>query len=586
MWANDEVVLNGRFRIVSPLGAGGFSEAYFAEQLNLSRRVVLKTLRADLGLELSGRFGDEVRRLASVDHPSVVRVLDFGAVDGLIFIVTEEAQGVTVQNAMGSEPLLPDRALAIIKQLAEGLAAIHEKGLVHQALRADNVFLSTTAVGEVARMTDFGIARLLDPQLGDQRLTTLLKPVSHPEFSSPEQARGAPADAKSDIYALGVLGYFMLAGRLPFAGPTPADFLQQHQSATPTPLNEAAPHLQDHARIVELVMRCLEKDPALRPPTALAVAQRASAVPEVGEPTILMEAYAKLPPALPLKPKSAGVASPPAGAPVAAPTPPPRASLLPEIRPPPPTTGPFAASAPGAGAPPSASGNPVWKLALTLAVAGGLAALAFSLGLRAHSGQLRPMLEQGKAIEALTAIDAALAATKGGDDPELLGLRAAALHRLDRHKDEFDVLKDRLSPKASAAIDPLVVGGLTEDFGKKEEPALRDLLDRLPRPASVKVLASLARQKHSAPQWGALRYLDLEQLTEGVEPVARYIEALTSDSCAVRRSAARRLGQLGDWAAAEPLSRLVNTPRTSTPEKNCGQDEATEALTRLKPPGK
>ncbi|MBX7102233.1 MAG: serine/threonine protein kinase, partial [Myxococcaceae bacterium] len=303
MWAADQLVLNGRFKILSPLGKGAFSEAYLAEQVGLSRKVVVKTLSAQLGHDLDGRFGAEVRALAAVDHPSVVRVLDFGVGDGVVFVVTEHVEGTSLAKAIGTEPFLPDRALALFGQLAEGLGAIHARGLVHLGLSADTVFLAQTPLGERARMADFGVARLLDPATEGSRLTAVLAPVQHRVYQSPEQAMGAPTDARSDLFVLGILGYQMLSGRLPFAAPqAPADV---PQAGSPVPLAEAAPHLKDHPRLVELVMRCLEKDPAARPQQALELVQRLTAVPEVGEPTILMEAYQGLPPALPLRPAAA-----------------------------------------------------------------------------------------------------------------------------------------------------------------------------------------------------------------------------------------------------------------------------------------
>lgn len=606
MFEPGATVFNARFRIAETLGRGGITETYLAEQLGLGRRVVLKVLAEELGIDPSAqeRFLEECRRLAAVDHPSVVRVLDAGAADQRYYLVTEQAEGVSLRTALGQGPLLPDRAVALLTQVAEGLAAIHARGLVHRDLRPENVFLLGNGAGpgsERARLADFGIARLVDPDPGEARVTRLLRPVGQPQYLSPEQCLGKAADARSDLYAFGVLAYEALAGALPFEGPSPSQFLAQHQTAPPRPLAEAAPHLAEHFRLCELVMRCLEKEPAKRPTSATEVAEKLAALPAVGEPTVLSESLLALPPALPHRPPAA-----PSSAPATSSSPAPRASgsgpgapteaptvhdWLPSIAMPALTgTTPAEAGAPPGPAPsplpavrPMGLHWPTW-----LSRAGGAAAL-LALGVwwllpRPVPDRVRSLLDDKQPEAALALVDEALgtASASGSSEPELAALRAVSLHHLGRHREEAAVLKEQLAPKAPEALEPRVLEGLFEDFGAREDGGPRELLRRLPSEALRQRAARVARGPSSLAQWGALRYLDTENAAAELELVELYGRSLTAERCAQRRAAARRLGQLGDPAAAPALERLKETPRTSTPERSCGQDEAASALKQLR----
>jgi len=162
----------------------------------------------------------------------------------------------------------------------------------------------------------------------------------------------------------------------------------------------------------------------------------------------------------------------------------------------------------------------------------------------------------------------------------LMALKAAALHLTDAHPEEAAVIKS-LPLGATEALDPLVLSGLVEDFAKKEDAALRALLGSLPKQQLHPVLEDFAQEPLSARQWGALRYLDLEQATGSLKVAALYAASLESNDCSARKSAARRLGQLMDDASEPALGRLRDAPREGA-EKNCGQDEAQAALLALK----
>ncbi|NNB84313.1 protein kinase domain-containing protein [Corallococcus exiguus] len=274
MLAPDALVLDGRFRVLKPLGSGGMGEVYLGEQVSLGRKVAIKVLHHDLHAQagMAERFKREARLLSAVEHPAVVRIVDFGQSGDAACLVMEFVEGQSLYDALQGGPLLAPRALALLQQLAEGLAAIHDKGIIHRDLKPENVLISPSARGEQARLLDFGIARLVEPEAGSA-LSQVGVVLGTPEYLSPEQAVGAKVDTRSDLYSFGVLAYRVLSGRLPFDGPSPRHFLSQHASHAPLQLDRAAPQLSRYVGLLALVMRLLDKDPAKRPQTANELAE-------------------------------------------------------------------------------------------------------------------------------------------------------------------------------------------------------------------------------------------------------------------------------------------------------------------------
>ena len=259
------LVLQGRFKVLELLGRGGMGDVYLAEQVSLGRKVALKTLREDLSLQpgMTERFKREARLLSTVDHPSIVRVIDFGEAESTYVLVMEYVEGENLASEVRRGPLDPPRALSVMKDIAEGLASIHAQGIIHRDLKPDNVLLTRGPEGERARLLDFGIARLAEEQGAAMTQAGLV--LGTPEYLSPEQATGMKIDARADVYAFGVLAYRLLAGRHPFAGPSARDFLLQHITQAPPELGSVAPALADQPALLALVMSCLSKEPASRP---------------------------------------------------------------------------------------------------------------------------------------------------------------------------------------------------------------------------------------------------------------------------------------------------------------------------------
>jgi len=245
-------------------------EVYLGEQVSLGRKVAIKVLHHDLNAQpgMAERFKREARLLSAVEHPAVVRIVDFGESGDHACLVMEFVEGESLYDVLTTGgPLPPGRALPLLQQLAEGLAAIHDKGIIHRDLKPENVFISPGARGEQARLLDFGIARLVEPD-AQSNVSQIGVVLGTPEYLSPEQAVGAKVDTRSDLYTFGVLIYRVLSGRLPFDGPQARHYLSQHASHAPLPLDRAAPGLTRYVGLLSLVMKLLEKDPARRPQSA------------------------------------------------------------------------------------------------------------------------------------------------------------------------------------------------------------------------------------------------------------------------------------------------------------------------------
>ena len=259
-------VLGGKYRLLQRLGSGGHAEVFLAEQREPERKVALKVIRRAASLpDVDARFKREALIHASIDHPSVVKMLDFesGEREGAV-VVMEYVDGTPLHARLKEGRLSVPDALKVLVQLAQGLGAIHHKGVVHRDLKAENVMLTRDADGPRARILDFGLARLFDADslAGDGRsfISSHGLVAGTPAYVSPEALRGLPPNPRSDVYSFGVLAHFVLAGALPFRGPEVADYVQQHFATPPPPLPDDVP-----PALAALVRRCLSKEPGERP---------------------------------------------------------------------------------------------------------------------------------------------------------------------------------------------------------------------------------------------------------------------------------------------------------------------------------
>ncbi|MEO8881648.1 MAG: protein kinase [Gemmatimonadaceae bacterium] len=270
--------LADRYRVERELGAGGMATVYLAEDLKHRRRVALKLLRPELTAQLGPeRFLQEIALTASLQHPHILPLFDSGSIDGQLFYVMPYVDGETLRERIARGPIPMDESLDILRDVARALAYAHAQGVVHRDIKPDNVLLSSgTAV-----VSDFGIAKALsasrdpDEQSGFT-LTRAGTSLGTPAYMSPEQAIGDVVDARTDIYAWGVIAYELLAGAHPFASHTTAQRLIAAQlSEMPTPLAVKNPSVP--SGVSTLVMECLAKEAAARPANGGELLSRLSA---------------------------------------------------------------------------------------------------------------------------------------------------------------------------------------------------------------------------------------------------------------------------------------------------------------------
>jgi serine/threonine protein kinase len=262
----------GPYRIVRQIGQGGMGVVYEAVHESISRRVAIKLLHSEYAhnSQVAQRFFNEARAVNLIEHPALVQISEFGQLpDGSTYLVMELLKGENLASRLRRVGALPLPAvLQIGSQLAEALCAAHEKGIVHRDLKPENVMLvadSAVLGGERVKLLDFGIAKLAE---GGPNRTATSALMGTPKYMSPEQARGAGSvDEKTDVYALGVMLFELLAGKPPFEGES-GELIAKHLYQPPPSLASLSPTLPDV--VVQIIARLLGKDRQQRPTMAAA----------------------------------------------------------------------------------------------------------------------------------------------------------------------------------------------------------------------------------------------------------------------------------------------------------------------------
>jgi serine/threonine-protein kinase len=254
----------GHYEIRALQGAGGMGEVYLAQDLTLHRPVALKFLRVALTTkkERLMRFEREAHAVSGLNHPNILTIYEIAHHDGHDFIVTEFIDGEPLRALMERGRLTIPETLDIGSQAASALAAAHAAGVVHRDIKPDNIMVRQD---RLVKVLDFGLAKLQDPEGGRQNVADvtqsiqMTKPglvVGTPGFMSPEQARGLPVDARTDIWSLGVVLYSMVTGKPAFDGETPSDLIAAILTTEPPPLTDSAPDTPPElARIVTTALR-------------------------------------------------------------------------------------------------------------------------------------------------------------------------------------------------------------------------------------------------------------------------------------------------------------------------------------------
>lgn len=258
-------LLDGRFRVRERTATNGMIRTYVGEHVELERSVTIKRLvvgdrRGRIVEETRARFLRESAELARLSHPNIVRIYERGEVDGVPYIVTERIRGVSLERHLAESDITPALAIDIVDEVCRALGVAHAAGVVHQGLKPDAIYIRSDTTGElVVRLVDFGVAddfHTLTHEDARLRVT--------PWYVAPEQARRAPADARTDVYGMGCLLYRLWTGRTPFEHLSGPSVLVAHVRLPPPSLQELKPQATFPGIFDWTVQRCLAKDPADR----------------------------------------------------------------------------------------------------------------------------------------------------------------------------------------------------------------------------------------------------------------------------------------------------------------------------------
>ena len=252
------MLIAGRYEIRSHIATGGMASVFKTWDHRVERIVAIKVLRSldKSDLRAVERFRREARAAAALAHPNAVTIYDFVEEMGQYFLVMEYIPGPTLKQVIGQQHQLPAReVLDIAAQVCAVLQVAHIRGFIHRDIKPQNIMLTSSGTGNLVKLTDFGIVRVVE----DAGLTNSGIVLGTADYLSPEQARGETLTASSDLYSLGVVMFEMLAGRPPFLGPTAVSIAMQHASTNPPSLLQFNPKVPPAAE--RIVMQALEKEP-------------------------------------------------------------------------------------------------------------------------------------------------------------------------------------------------------------------------------------------------------------------------------------------------------------------------------------
>jgi len=262
-------VLAGRYVVRSRIGEGGMGLVYEGIHRDIDKRVAIKVLREDLSRrpEVVARFRQEAKSASRIGHENIVDISDFGETTrGASYFVMEYLEGEDLANVLARQGTVDaERACAIVLQCCRALSATHAKGIVHRDIKPENIFLTKRdGIDDFVKIVDFGIAKMSDIETDGapgRKLTKTGMIFGTPEYMSPEQAAGRELDHRVDVYALGIILYECLAGRVPFEGDTFMGVLSQHLSAELPPITEVNPSVRVSRELELVIRKALAKDP-------------------------------------------------------------------------------------------------------------------------------------------------------------------------------------------------------------------------------------------------------------------------------------------------------------------------------------
>jgi len=261
-------VLAGRYVIERRIGEGGMGLVYEGLHRDIDKRVAIKVLRDELSRrpEVVARFRQEAKSASRIGHDNIVDISDFGETTrGSSYFIMEYLDGEDLANVLGRDATVdPGRACEIVLQCCRALSATHAKGIVHRDIKPENIFLTTRdGVSDFVKIVDFGIAKMSDVELDGapgRKLTKTGMIFGTPEYMSPEQAAGKDLDHRVDVYALGIILYECISGRVPFEGDTFMGVLTQHLFSELPPIREINPHAKLSTEVELVIRKALAKD--------------------------------------------------------------------------------------------------------------------------------------------------------------------------------------------------------------------------------------------------------------------------------------------------------------------------------------
>ncbi len=296
-------VLADKYRIDERLSEGGMGTVYRGTHVLMDKTVAVKVLRASLAADekIVARFSREARAASKILHPHALSVTDFGEDDkGTVFLVMEFLNGVTLKDLIRSEGPMPlPRVVEIMRQVGSALDEAHGQGVVHRDLKSDNIMLLAATAGDYAKVLDFGIAKIKEPDGAyDPGLTSPDLVIGTPQYMSPEQCSQSPdIDARSDIYSLGVILYEMFIGHVPFTGESPTAIMLKHLQHPPPSVLDERPDLPP--AVDKVIQKALQKRPENRYASIGELVQELSDAAGIELPT---PSYPEMKPAVPSLP--------------------------------------------------------------------------------------------------------------------------------------------------------------------------------------------------------------------------------------------------------------------------------------------
>jgi len=277
--------LAGRYRILRKIGEGGMGIVYEAEHVLIEKRVGLKVLREDFSSrpDVVERFRQEAKSASKIGHEHIIDISDFGETpQGASYFVMELLTGRDLAEELEKNGTLsPRRTVNLMLQCARALEAAHQKGIVHRDMKPENIFLVERGGEDFVKIVDFGIAKMSEIETAGQpgrKLTKTGMIFGTPEYMSPEQAGGKKLDHRVDIYAMGIIMYELLTGRVPFMGDTFMGILTKHMFETPLPILQMNPNAQVSPELDRIVFKALSKHPETRYQSMAELAQDLTAV--------------------------------------------------------------------------------------------------------------------------------------------------------------------------------------------------------------------------------------------------------------------------------------------------------------------